>query len=136
MSDLMVRARQQATGLDNWAAVLEAHDPDSAAKGILMLRAAAKTLRHFADVKKWEPNYCPRCGDDVLTCPNCDQPTADVPEGPHKVFRHNTPPGPVFGVEDQFGRTRFVGNGDNAEQECANVRDALNRLHTQEKKDG
>lgn len=49
MSDKTLReaARQQAGGLDNWADVLEAHEPDSSAKGILMLRAAAKTLREL-----------------------------------------------------------------------------------------
>ena len=35
----------QADGLDQWAEVLEAHEPGGAAAGILMLRAAAKTLR-------------------------------------------------------------------------------------------
>jgi len=47
-NDQVVRARQQAIGLDNWADVLEAHEPGSSAKGILMLRAAAKTLRGLA----------------------------------------------------------------------------------------
>lgn len=41
---LMGRAREQADGLDNWADVLD----ESSAKGILMLRAAAKTLRELA----------------------------------------------------------------------------------------
>ena len=45
MIDQTVRAREQAVGLDNWADVLETHDPGSSAKGILMLRAAAETLR-------------------------------------------------------------------------------------------
>jgi hypothetical protein len=46
--DQTVRARQQADGLDNWAKILEAHEPDASARGILMLRAAAKTLRQLA----------------------------------------------------------------------------------------
>jgi len=47
-NDQTIRAREQAGGLDNWANVLEAHEPGSSAKGILMLRAAAKTLRALA----------------------------------------------------------------------------------------
>ncbi len=46
--NIYIRAREQADGLDHWAAVLEAHEPDSSAKGILMLRAAAKTIRELA----------------------------------------------------------------------------------------
>ena len=42
------RAREQAGGLDHWANVLEAHEPDSSAAGIVMLREAAKTLRELA----------------------------------------------------------------------------------------
>ena len=44
---LDARARAIAGGLDHWAAVLEAHDPDGSAAGIVMLRAAAKTLREL-----------------------------------------------------------------------------------------
>ena len=44
----MAQAKEQAGGLDNWADVLEAHEPGGSAKGILMLRAAAKTLRALA----------------------------------------------------------------------------------------
>ncbi len=47
MTDIHTRAREQASGLDHWAAVLEAHDPGGSAKGIVMLRAAAKTLREL-----------------------------------------------------------------------------------------
>ncbi len=47
-NDQMVRAREQAGGLDHWARCLEAHEPESSAAGILMLRAAAKTLRELA----------------------------------------------------------------------------------------
>ena len=47
MTDIHTRAREQAGGLDHWAAVLEAHDPDGSAAGIVMLRAAAKTLREL-----------------------------------------------------------------------------------------
>ncbi|KKL29054.1 hypothetical protein LCGC14_2368960 [marine sediment metagenome] len=48
-NDQMVRARKQADGLDQWAEVLEVHEPESAAAGILMLHAAAKTLRELAE---------------------------------------------------------------------------------------
>ena len=48
-SDQTVRAREQAGGLNHWAAVLEAHEPKGSAAGIVMLREAAKTLRALAD---------------------------------------------------------------------------------------
>ncbi|KKN02837.1 hypothetical protein LCGC14_1113660 [marine sediment metagenome] len=48
-NDQMVRAREQAGGLDHWARCLEAHEPESSAAGIVMLHEAAKTLRRFAD---------------------------------------------------------------------------------------
>ncbi len=48
-NDQTVRAREQAGGLEHWANVLEAHEPESSAAGIVMLREAAKTLRRFAD---------------------------------------------------------------------------------------
>ena len=44
-----VRVREQADGLEHWAAVLVAHKHKSSAAGIVMLREAAKTLRCFAD---------------------------------------------------------------------------------------
>lgn len=47
--ELQTQAREQAGGLDHWADVLEAHDPASSARGILMLRAAAKTLRELVE---------------------------------------------------------------------------------------
>ena len=47
MTDIHTRAREQAGGLDHWAKTLEAHTPDDSAKAILMLRAAAKTLREL-----------------------------------------------------------------------------------------
>ena len=37
----------QAAGLDHWAACLEAHEPESSAAGIVMLRAAAETIREL-----------------------------------------------------------------------------------------
>ena len=45
IAERSTQARAQADGLDHWANVLEAQDPESSAKGIIMLRAAAKTLR-------------------------------------------------------------------------------------------
>ena len=51
-NDQMVHATNQADGLDHWAKVLEAHEPKSSAKGILMLQAAAKTLRELAKCSK------------------------------------------------------------------------------------
>ncbi|KKL88458.1 hypothetical protein LCGC14_1924540, partial [marine sediment metagenome] len=53
-NDQTVRARKQAAGLDRWAKVLEAHEPESSAAGILMLHEAAKTLRCFADAPPGE----------------------------------------------------------------------------------
>ena len=44
----MTQATEQAGGLEHWADVLESHKPENSAKGILMLRAAAKTLRELA----------------------------------------------------------------------------------------
>ena len=51
---IILYAREQADGLDMWAKVLEAHEPDNSAAGILMLYAAAKTLRELS--KKIEEN--------------------------------------------------------------------------------
>lgn len=48
MTNIRDRAREQADGLDHWAAVLEVHEPKSSAAGIVMLREAAKTLRELA----------------------------------------------------------------------------------------
>ena len=47
MRELCTRAQEQADGLDQWARVLKAHEPEGSAKGILMLHAAAKTLREL-----------------------------------------------------------------------------------------
>ncbi len=49
-NDQIVRAREQAGGLDHWARCLEAHEPESSAAGIVMLHEAAKTLRALAPV--------------------------------------------------------------------------------------
>lgn len=57
MKDQTIRAREQAGGLDAWANVLVAHNPDGSAKGILMLRAAAKTLRELASEDAPEGPY-------------------------------------------------------------------------------
>lgn len=46
--EINARAKEQAGGLDHWAAVLEAHKPESSAAGIVMLHEAAKTLRELA----------------------------------------------------------------------------------------
>ena len=48
--ELQLKALTQADGLDRWARVLEAHEPDSAAMGIIMLHRAAETLRELATV--------------------------------------------------------------------------------------
>jgi hypothetical protein len=50
-NDQRIKAREQADGLDLWAKVLEAHKPEGAAAGIVMLREAAKTLRELAKEK-------------------------------------------------------------------------------------
>lgn len=55
VKDQTILARQQAVGLDNWADVLEVHKPESSAAGIVMLRAAAKTLRELAADAPPEP---------------------------------------------------------------------------------
>ncbi len=54
-NDQTVRAREQAGGLEHWAAVLVAHKHKSSAAGIVMLREAAKTLRCFADAPPKAP---------------------------------------------------------------------------------
>ena len=45
--ELQLKALTQAGGLDHWARCLEAHEPESAAAGIVMLHEAAKTLREL-----------------------------------------------------------------------------------------
>ena len=46
---LVAAAREQAGGLEHWADVLEAHEPESSTAGIVMLRAAARSLRELAE---------------------------------------------------------------------------------------
>ncbi len=106
-------ARQQAGGLDSWAAVLEAHEPASSAKGILMLRAAAKTLRRFADApgRPWEAIETATLYIDALNW---------LSEG----YRHQDKDERMDALRDTVNIT-----GDN-------WRNALNQFHTQEKQDG
>ena len=47
---MLKKAIHQASGLEHWAKYLEVHDPDGSAASIVMLRAAAKTLRELASI--------------------------------------------------------------------------------------
>ena len=47
---MLKKAIYQASGLEHWAKCLEVHNPEGSAAGIVMLRAAAKTLRELTSI--------------------------------------------------------------------------------------
>ena len=75
-NDQTVRARKQAAGLDRWAKVLEAHEPESSAAGILMLHEAAKTLRCFTDAPLEPTEEMVKRGAESLAA-SANRPVAD-----------------------------------------------------------